>query len=139
MTVYYISNYNKSSSIYIINETSVGPFTELKDKKELKKYMQKVDSIDVEYYFVNEIPVTSTAEASCYIWKVVQHYDFHRRSSARLTLQFDKVPCDTMQVHEFNYLMYIVIIISSISAAMHIKYLIDIGRRYDRLRFYYKR
>jgi hypothetical protein len=35
--------------------------------------------------------------------------------------------------------MYIVIVIASISAAMHIKYLIDLGRRYDRLRFYYKR
>jgi len=84
------------SEIFNITETSIGPFTELeKDPNALKKEMQKVDSIDVEYYFVNKLPLAGTAESTCYKWEVVQKYDFHRRSSVRLTLAFDKVPCDS--------------------------------------------
>jgi hypothetical protein len=41
MTVYYIEGYDKSSDIYEINETSVGPFTEYENNREgLKKFMQ---------------------------------------------------------------------------------------------------
>jgi hypothetical protein len=56
-----------------------------------------------------------------------------------LTLNFDKVPCDNLNVHRYNYIMYLVILIALISGTMHIKYLIDLGRRYDNLRYYYKR
>ena len=56
--------------------------------------MQRVDSIDVEYYIVNQLPETGIAAANCYKWEVAQHYDFRLRSIARLKLTFDKVPCD---------------------------------------------
>lgn len=95
MTIYFISGSVNASNIYVITNTSVGPFTEYgTDPKAMKAFMQRVDSIDVEYYIVNHLPETGIADANCYNWEVAQHYDFRLRSSARLKLTFDKVPCD---------------------------------------------
>jgi hypothetical protein len=55
----------------------VGPFTDYgTDSKAMKAFMQRVDSIDVEYYIVNQLPDTGIATANCYKWQVAQHYDF---------------------------------------------------------------
>ena len=95
MTIYFISGSVNASNIYEITNTSVGPFTDYgTDSKAMKAFMQRVDSIDVEYYIVNQLPETGIAAANCYKWEVAQHYDFRLRSSARLKLTFDKVPCD---------------------------------------------
>lgn len=72
MTIYYVHGHEKASEIFNITETSVGPFTNLeKDPKALKDIMQKVDAIDVEYYFINHLPLAGTAESTCYKWEVV--------------------------------------------------------------------
>jgi hypothetical protein len=77
MTIYFISGSVNASNIYEISNTSVGPFTDYgADSKAMKAFMQRVDSIDVEYYIVNQLPDTGIATANCYKWEVVQHYDF---------------------------------------------------------------
>jgi hypothetical protein len=95
MTINFISGSVNASNIYVITNASVGPFTDYGiDSKGMKAFMQRVDSIDVEYFIVNHLPETGIADSNCYKWEVAQHYDFRLRSSARLKLTFDKVPCD---------------------------------------------
>lgn len=94
MTVNFISGSVNASNIYVITNSSVGPFTDYDtDPKAMKAFMQRVDSIDVEYYIINLLPEIGTADATCYNWEVAQHYDFRLRSSARLKLTFNKIPC----------------------------------------------
>ena len=141
MTIYFISGSVNASNIYDITNTSVGPFTDT-DPIAMKAFMQRIDTIDVEYYIVNHLPEIGTADANCYKWEVAQHYDFRLRSSARLKLTFDKVPCDKREIYNFqrySFLPFLVIFLAITSGWMHIKYLFDLGKRYDRLRYYYKK
>ncbi len=52
-----------------MNETSFGPFTELTGRA-LKDYMMNVDSIDVEYSFINLLSDIGLSESNCYRWEI---------------------------------------------------------------------
>lgn len=71
MTVNYIkgNEINLTSEIFELNETSFGKLTVLKDRA-LKEYMMNVDSIDVEYNFMNMLPDIGLSESNCYKWEV---------------------------------------------------------------------
>lgn len=95
MTIYFLDGSKLGSAqLYNLNGTNFGPFS-YTNLTQLKDFMREVDSIDVEYNIKNLLPLIAISESNCYDWTIKQRYDFHFKSSVRLSINFFKTSCSS--------------------------------------------
>ena len=102
--------------------------------------MTSVQSFEIEYNLINRLPAIGLSEADCYYWDVLQKFDYQYRSLIKLSLTFQKWPCEqhaSLNWRRYPWVMYLVIIFAGISLFLQIKYLLAIRQRYNHLRNYY--
>ena len=87
----------------------------------------------IKYKIKQIIPDEALPEADCYVWDIVQRFDFEQRSLIKVDLDYERNTCNHFSHGagiKFLWLHLAIIGLSGISIALHVKYIFSIIRRY---------
>eukprot|EP00347_Sterkiella_histriomuscorum_P004141 403361598 len=128
-------NPQQDQFVYYLTEDNLGPFSQYTGIQ-LKNYIRSVQTIQVNYTIMHQVPRDSYAESSCYIWDILQNFDFYQRSTMKLTLTFHKQPCtlNSYNLKQFVWVSVCLVLLALVSIGLHVKYLFSIRGRYEKLR-----
>ena len=104
---------------------------------ELKDFLNEVETINIIYEFVNNLPEKATPNYNWYRWEITQKLNFRERSHISILLEKERNVWVNFEHHIFlNYfwIHLLVLMLSVISLYYHWQYIIAVAKVYDRLR-----
>lgn len=113
-----------------------GPFTDGMEQ-EYNTLVDNIESFTIEYTLRNIIPEEAPATANCYLWQIIQKYDFQDRGYIALTLSLERTICTTYYDNAWNNMVWIPIMnlaLSTASLALILKYFNDIATVYSKMK-----
>eukprot|EP00347_Sterkiella_histriomuscorum_P022333 403330850 len=122
----------------IYNRDYHGPFD---DDVKLGKMLNEISQFSINYKVKNLIPEEAPATANCYLWDLIQNYDFKDRGYVKLTLSMERKICTTPYDNAWTNMIWIPILnllFSLISFILIIKYFMHVVQIYRRMRRKYQ-
>lgn len=89
----------------------------------------------------NLIPEEAPATSNCYLWSIMQIFDFSKRGYIEVKLDLERQVCSTPYDNEWNNMIWIPVlnlVFSTVSLVLIIKYFYDIVQLYGRMRRKYQ-
>lgn len=127
---------------YQISQNDLGPFNTNYSDDDIKKYIKSIEHFKIEYYLKTYFSKYYKTYKECFIWDIIQTYDFKRNAHITVSLDIYNQQCKektsfsrseiNMISHMWIHFVVLIFAIISVIFCLYSFHVVNILRRYKK-------